>query len=308
MKIYNNLKEIADVCKPTTLAIGTFDGVHKGHVQLLKKAYQISRQDDSNLAVFTFKTIPKYKDNDDEVKLILAEKAKNEVFEELGVDILVNTKFTNEVKTIDKIDFINNLVEKLNLKTIVIGEDFKFGYKAGGNSKWLSQHKSDFGIEVEIVPFCLASGVKISSSEIRKLLDAGDVDNANQLLGRNYYLEGIVVSGQKIGRTIGFRTANIIVDKSLRIVKRGVYVSKTLLNGVYYKSVTNVGVKPTVDGKTLTIETHLLDFMEDIYGEFIKVEFLKQIRPEIKFSTREELSEQISADVAFAKEYFVNKL
>ncbi len=304
MKHYTNLNTIDEIYSRSVLAIGTFDGLHRGHIHLLRKAKEISVSRNCPLVVFTFNNIPKISDDDSSHKLIFEESERASVLSELGVDCLVMIEFTPELKNTDKEDFIELLLKNFDPKTIVLGNDFRFGKGAEGSAEWLLASRSKFNIDVEVVDFLTHKGRKISSRDIRYELENGNIEEVNTMLGRNYFVKGIVIHGRKIGRKLGYKTANIDVGKSKRLPKNGVYVTKTTYRDTVYKSISNVGVKPTLDGKNILVETHLFDFDGDLYGEVLKVEFLEKIRDEEKFDSLDVLIERIERDVVLAREFF----
>ncbi len=307
MKVYRSLSEIVTFDRKATLAIGTFDGIHRGHKMLLSRAKDISVNSDSNLIVFTFSNIPSHTDEANISKTILQYKDKVNIMRDLGVDVLIYTEFTDKIKNIDRVCFINYLKKELNISSMVIGEDFRFGKNAEGNAEWLKQNEKEFDIIVELVPFLNYNGKKISSTLIRSRLEKGFVEDVNKMLGRPYSIEGVVKNGEKLGRSIGYRTANINPETKQRLPQHAVYITRTIFCGRTYNSVSNVGVKPTVGGNELSIETHVLDFDDNLYNREIKIEFLKKIREEEKFSTIDELKIRISKDVEIAREYFSKK-
>ncbi|PID82795.1 MAG: bifunctional riboflavin kinase/FMN adenylyltransferase [Clostridiales bacterium] len=305
MKVYYDLSKVNEISKEMVLAIGAFDGVHKGHRYLLYEAKKIAEKNNQVFAVFTFSNVPKFVGNTNE-GLIFSEKFRNKIFESLGVEILINIDFTDEIKNIDRVDFINMLCDKLNLKTIVIGKDFKFGKHASGDVEFLKANSNKFCFDVKVVDFYMLNGEKISSRTIREFLNQGKVDDAYKLLGEYYCVNGIVIKGDMVGRTLGFKTANLAINKQQRIIKSGVYMSKVFYNNVYYNSITNVGFRPTVCGEKLLVETHILDFDKNIYDEEIFVMFLCKIRDEKKFDSLTELSNQIRYDISFVKEKIIS--
>lgn len=199
---------------------------------------------------------------------------------------------------------VNILKNKLNIKLAVAGHDYRFGYKGEGDIPLLKEFGKKYGFKVVVIPPITCDGEIISSTSIRQSIISGNLETAYKLLGRNYSIIAEVVNGRRVGNTIGFPTANIHPEKFLVLPHNGVYITKTLLNGKLYNSMTNVGYNPTFeDVKQITVETHIMDFNQDIYGKKIEVFFLKKIRDEKKFNNVEELVNQITKDMKIARDY-----
>ncbi len=304
MKVYKDLKEIDSNYKNAVLAIGTFDGLHRGHTHLLQRAKELSEATCSSFVVFTFNNIPKILDGESAHKLIFENAEREDVLSDLGVDCLVATEFTRELKATSKEDFISLMLTTFSPCAIVLGGDFRFGKGAEGTAQWLKENEEHYGISVEVVDFLVYKDQKISSRDIRDRLMEGDISEVNKMLGRNYFIGGRVIHGNKLGRELGFKTANIDVGEHKRLPKNGVYITRTTYNSNVYSSISNVGVKPTVSGKKVLVETHIFDFDADLYGQDLKVEFLEKIRDEVKFESLDELVDTITRDVEVAIEYF----
>ncbi len=288
------------------LALGNFDGVHKGHQELIRRAVKSAKMAGLKSGVFTFANHPKNLISGKPlVKNILYSEDKAQLIRSMGVDYLFSLEFNSEVRRMAPQCFIQDLlIDKLKLKEAYCGFNYRFGYRGNGNPETLMHAglKAGFGIHV-LEPFSI-NGNLVSSSFIRDLISEGKVEQCETYLGRKYYSKGEVVKGNQIGRTIGFPTSNILMDESMVTPAYGVYVTCAIYNGLSYKSVTNVGVKPTVGkNEKITIETHIFDFDKELYGKEIKIEFLERIRPEVKFNSFEELQNQIQKDCLTAKEY-----
>ncbi len=272
--------------KYDNVALGNFDGVHKGHQKVLE---ELVKQKGENL-VITFK-FPDFTNN------ILTANEKIKEIEKVikdKADILV-IDLRGENSKINKLDFMNFL-KKLSIKNIYIGKDFKFAYKASGN---INDLKKIFN--VYIIDYIMNDLKKISSSIIRDNLMLGNIEQVNKDLNKNYYIHGEVIYGNQIGRTINFPTINIKPEKLLP--KKGVYRTKVYIDDEVYDGITNVGIKPTIGKSSMVVETHIFkDFKEEFYGKYVKVEFLNFIRSETKFNSIEELKEQISKDISKVKE------
>lgn len=284
------------------VALGSFDGLHKGHLSLINKAVEIAEKKSGKSMVFTFKNHPRcFMDKGFCSKLIMENEKKIEILEDENVDILCFKDFDTEFMKLTPKEFIQLLIDKYNVKGIIVGFNYKFGYKNLGNVKLLEELKKIFNYELYVIDKCLYDGDVISSTRIRNLILEGDVSEAAEMLSRPYSLNGEVVHGRKIGRTMGFPTANLDVNKNLILPKIGVYYTNVKVNNNIYKGITNIGNNPTVNGKKITIETYILDFDEDIYGKYIEVSFIKKIRDGKKFNSLQELKEELERNKEFAR-------
>lgn len=284
------------------VALGSFDGLHKGHLALINKALEVAEKKKGKSMVFTFKNHPRsfiYKNFS--TNLIMENEKKIEILKDKKVDILCFKDFDVEFMKLSPEEFIKLLVEKYNVKGIVVGFNYKFGYKNLGNVELLTEFKQKFGYELYVIDKYLYDGDVISSTRIRKLILEGEVSEAMEMLSRPYSLIGKVVHGRKIGRTMGFPTANLDVNKNSILPKIGVYYTNVKVNNNLYKGITNIGNNPTVDGKKITIETYILDFDKDIYGEYMEVNFIKKIRDMKKFNDLKELKEELERNKEFAR-------
>lgn len=288
--------------KPRTLLIGNFDGVHLGHQSLIEFAKKIARESDTELSILTFKPHPREVILNTKVDLILPYFEKIKVLKSFSVNSIDEIGFNKEISKMSPNDFISKFLEASGAVNIIVGKDFKFGIQASGNVQTLVSYKKSlfkvYAIEIEHIV-----NKRISSSLIKEFLSQGCICEVNKFLGRNYYIKGEVVEGEKRGRQIGFPTTNLKTEWNL-LPKEGVYVTYIFVNGKRYDGITNIGYRPTFGKKDLLIESHLFDFNEFIYGLEIKIEFIKRIRSEKKFDSVEELIENIKKDVEFAKKIF----
>jgi riboflavin kinase/FMN adenylyltransferase len=288
--------------KPRTLLIGNFDGVHLGHQFLIEFAKKIARESDTELSILTFKPHPREVILNKKVDLILPYFEKIKMLKSFSVNSIDEIGFNKEISKMSPNDFISKFLEASGAVNIIVGKDFKFGIHASGNVDTLVSYKKSLfkvhAIEIEHIV-----DKRISSSLIKEFLSQGCICEVNRFLGRNYYIKGEVVEGEKRGRQIGFPTTNLKTEWNL-LPKEGVYVTYIFVNGKRYDGITNIGYRPTFGKKDLLIESHLFDFNEFIYGLEIKIEFLKRIRSEKKFDSVEELIENIKKDVEFAKKIF----
>ncbi|PVE18305.1 bifunctional riboflavin kinase/FAD synthetase [Clostridium perfringens] len=299
--INNDLKRV--VQKSTYVALGSFDGIHKGHLALINKSNELSRKNDSLSMVYTFKNHPrKFINKEDAPKLLVTLHEKIRILEDLNVDLSSFVEFNKKFMELEPEEFIENLIKNYNVRGIVVGFNYRFGHKNKGDVKLLKELCDLKGLELYVIePFTYKSEV-VSSTRIRKALSEGELEDANNMLGRYFSLNGEVVSGKKIGRTINFPTANLKNNDEIILPKIGVYYTNVEVNGEIYKGITSVGNNPTVNGKNTTVETHILNFDEDIYGKHIKLYFISKIRNEKKFNSLEELKEQLIKDKKFAEE------
>lgn len=290
------------VQKQTYVALGSFDGIHKGHLALINKSIELAKKNDSLSMVYTFKNHPRTLINKGGApKFIINLEEKTEMLQYLGVDLSVFVEFTKKFMSLEPEEFINNLIKEYNVKGIVVGFNYRFGYKNKGDVNFLKELVLSKGVELYIIdPFTYKDDV-VSSTRIRNAVLEGRMYEAYNMLGRYFSLKGEVVGGKRIGRTIDFPTANIDINKKIVLPKIGVYYTNVELNGEVYKGITSVGNNPTVNGKNITVETHILDFDEDIYGKEIKLYFISKIRDEKKFNSLEELKLQLINDKNFAE-------
>ncbi len=253
--------------------------------------------------VYTFKNHPrKFINKEGSPKLLVTLHEKIRILEDLKVDLSSFVEFNKKFMELEPEEFIENLIKNYNVRGIVVGFNYRFGHKNKGDVKLLKELCDLKGLELYVIePFTYKSEV-VSSTRIRKALSEGELEDANNMLGRYFSLNGEVVSGKKIGRTINFPTANLKNNDEIILPKIGVYYTNVEVNGEIYKGITSVGNNPTVNGKNTTVETHILNFDEDIYGKHIKLYFISKIRNEKKFNSLEELKEQLIKDKKFAEE------
>lgn len=306
--IFSERKELLDTSQGLGVALGNFDGLHIGHMKLIKDALFLCKQHHLKSMVYSFDEHPENVIAGKLVTpLITTSKMKARLLENFNLDYLYLQKFDANFMKITAEEFIEKiLVKQFNARAVTIGFDHRFGYKGMGNAKLLQEMGSIYGFQVNVVEPIHMDGKVISSSIIRKLILEGNMELASKYLGRNYVMEGRVVQGKRVGNKLGFPTANLVCDSNLITPAKGVYITKTTINNTLYNSVTNVGTNPTFHEKGVHIETHILDFNENLYGQEISVHFLKKIRDEKKFSESNQLLEQIKKDVQYAYKFFNN--
>lgn len=291
MGVYFELNEN----KNTVLALGFFDGVHFAHQTLIKKTVELAQKNGIKSALITFLDSPFYILTGKNPSYITLLDDKINLIQNLGVDDIYVLDF-NKYKLMEADDYIHNvLIEHFHPKFIVTGFNHRFGANKKGDSKLLSSFNHDFNY-VEINPI-YKNDILISSTNIKKFISDGEIELANKMLNRNFSIKGTVVRGQEIARTLGYRTANIILDNKLIKPKYGVYFGYSYYKNTKYPSLINFGIRPSVDKNLVeTLEVHLLNFNKNLYGEELKVEFETFRRGEIKFSNIEELKNQINSD------------
>jgi len=287
---------------PCAVAIGKFDGIHRGHQKLLEKI-AARRKQGMYTAVFTFDPSPMVFFGSGESKGLTTREEKRRIFSKLGIDFLIEFPLTEETAAIPAQQFIEEiLVKRMKAAYIAAGRDVTFGNRGEGNSEMLLSYGKKLGFEVELIEKIHEAGIdnaEISSSLIREEIEKGDMERVKQLIGFPYSITGTVEHGRKLGRRLGMPTVNLLPPPDKLLPPNGVYYSYVSYNGKHYKSITNIGCKPTVsEDKVMSVETYLYDFHEEIYGKTITVNLLKFKRPEIKFDTIEQLKEQMQRDIA----------
>lgn len=285
----------------SVVTIGNFDGIHIGHQAILRQARVEADRMQVSVVVVSFEPHPgKVLFPQKAPEIIKTNKQKRDLLRANGVDYYFVLQFTPEFSRMEPESFIEDiLVGTLGASAILVGEGFAFGRKRRGNVAMLREMGKNLGFEVVPVQHVEVDGETVSSSRIRTLLKNGRIRQANRLLGRRYYMEGIVIRGERLGRKLGYPTANMLSENEL-VPMLGVYTSHTTVGGIRYDSVTNIGLKPTFGGQKIIVETHLFDFDDEIYGERIRVEYLSFIRPEVKFERVEDLVAEIANDCDIA--------
>jgi riboflavin kinase / FMN adenylyltransferase len=306
MKIIEDYIDNISIDEKLSIALGTFDGVHRGHKELIKSSICVAKEMAIASAVLTFDNHPlKILKPEANIKIITNNKMKAEIIESLGIDYLIFVKFTKDLAGIDEKKFIEILVNKYKCSALTCGYNYTYGKFGHGNISTLKSHQKEFNYKLSILDKITYDGNDISSSLIRHKIEIGNIQAANNLLGYNYYIKGNVIKGKQLGRKLDFPTANIEITDNL-CLKNGVYVSLTNIDGKLYKSVSNIGKNPTVGDTKRMFETHIFNFNDDIYNKTISVELLDFVRSENKFNSIEELKERVFMDIDISKEYFLN--
>ena len=299
MKIFTSIEEFSIINPVVT--VGTFDGVHKGHKEILNRLIQEAKSIGGESVVFTLYPHPRKVLFPEEKELFLLNTIdeKIELLENSGVDNLIIYSFTKEFAQLTSCDFIEKILyNKLELKQLIVGFDHHFGKDRQGNLEILKNCANPFGFDIIKVEALEHAGKKISSTRIRDLIILGEIEKANYYLGYDYFIKGLVVSGNKIGRTLGFPTANIQIKEQEKLIpKRGVYAVNILAGDESYKGMLNIGTRPTISTNFETnIEVHIFDFNDDLYSKEIKINFKKFIREEKKFPDTAQLQAQLLED------------
>lgn len=291
----------------SVVTLGKFDGVHRGHQMLIGRMEELAAENDWNTVVFTFDISPQVCMGSTPRQMLMTNSERKGFIERMDIDILVECPFTKEVMNMTPEKFVTDvLIDRLHAAAVVIGDDFRFGKNRAGDGAFLQKMGKKYGFSVEITGKKTdeENGREISSSYVREEVSAGRLEKAAGLLGYNFYIEGKIVHGRHLGTTIGIPTINIVPSGDKLLPPNGVYFSRTEIEGgKCYNSITNIGVKPTVDGENLTVETNLFDCDEDLYGKKARVSLLHFSRPEMQFASVDELKKQMNRDIAEARKY-----
>ena len=286
------------------LALGFFDGVHLGHQALLKACRCLADETGLTAAAVTFDRHPMSLTKGRSPLLINTPFDREALIKDQGIDEIITLPFDETLRTLPWQDFLGLLMERHNAAGFVCGSDYRFGYKGEGTALMLQQAAKAHDLPCVIVPRLSLGSTVISSSHIRGLLADGSMEEANRFLGHPHRLTGKVIPGQHLGRTLGTPTANVAFPETLAIPRYGVYACLARVEGKTYAAVTNVGTRPTVDGRTVTIEPWLMKFDGDLYGKEITLEFYSFLRPERKFESLEELRSEIHRNAVQTWQYF----
>lgn len=282
----------------TVAILGNFDGIHKGHQLLISTAKKYAVQNGLQTAALTFLPHPSKHFGVNNFKLIYTEQEKETLFSQMGMDYYINFPFHEENRSMSPEAFIQDiLLGKLGVKAVVIGSDFRFGKKAAGDVSLLKETLGPLGIEVIALDKIRSSGEDISSTRLRTEIAKGNLKEFEQLTGRKFHINGEIIHGKKLGRKIGFPTANILPACDKLLPPNGVYLTEVVWRGKKWQALSNVGISPSLEGRPYAVESYILDFDEDIYGERIDVYFVEYLRPEMQFDSIEELKKQIQKDV-----------
>ena len=293
--------------EPTAVTLGKFDGLHRGHELLMRTVLDCKEKYQVASVAFTFDIPPRNKVEEIIANVLTTNEEKQYIFEKQGIDYLIECPFTSEVMSMEPKDFIAWISRSLNMKYVVVGDDFRFGYKRAGDYHTLQQYEETYGYKTIVLEKLKDSNRDISSTYVREKIADGNIRKANELLGYHYFIKSEILHGKKLGRRIGIPTINMILPDNKLLPPNGVYVTEVLVEGKTYMGVTNVGCKPTVSEEHIVgVETYIDEFSQDLYGEKIVVSFLEFIRPEMKFASIEELKAQMASDIEVARKYYKN--
>ena len=302
MMHYRSLDEVK--LESSWLTVGVFDGVHRGHQEIINRLVQGAHADETPAVILTFDPHPaKFFRKGDEIKLLSLPGERARLLGDLGVDVVITHPFDMDVANTTAFDFMERLKTQLGLAHLVLGYDSTLGKNREGNAARLAEIGSELGYTVETVSALGDESGVISSTEIRKLITVGKVEEAGRLMGHPYSLQGLVAHGDQRGRTIGFPTANLNYASEKVVPAGGIYACWAYVGEEKHRAAINIGTNPTFtpDKKTLNVEAYLLDFDRDIYGEILQLEFVERLRDELKFDSVETLIKQIEQDVEWAR-------
>lgn len=306
MKVYSNIDDFkaaltsAQPIKNPVVTTGTFDGVHLGHQKIISRIKDVAKAENGATVLLTFYPHPRMVlfPDDNELKLLSTQQEKIKLLEEYGIDHLIIYPFTKEFSRLTSVEFVRDiLVNSIGTKKLVIGYNHHFGRNREGSFEHLKEYGPLYGFDVEEIPAKDIDSIEVSSTKIRTALLIGDVETAHLYLGHQYTLSGKVVAGKKLGRTIGYPTANILVEDKFKLIPAdGVYAVKVVNNGQEFDGMLNIGLNPTVPGKGRSIEVNIFNFDKDIYDQEATIQFIRRLRNEVKFDNLEALKKQLAID------------
>jgi riboflavin kinase/FMN adenylyltransferase len=303
MQVTKGFEKFSSFSNDSILAIGNFDGIHLGHQKILQQLEEKAKKHALPSLVLTFSPHPEKILGGKIVKMIQTLDQRVREIEKFGIEAVLVVPFDERFSSLSSQDFIQKIVvNTLKAKEVIVGENFRFGKNREGNISLLQQQASRFNFRVYSIPPVVKDGTVVSSSLIRSSLQEGKIEIANNLLGRLFEIEGSVIKGKSRGKALGFPTANIATENE--IIPPGVFITTSWIDSKSFPSLTNVGNRPTFHQKETVIESFIINLNKNLYGENIRVNFIKKIREEMKFRTPEDLSQQIKKDLEEAKDYF----
>ena len=307
MKIYNHFSEFKKL-ENAVVTIGTFDGVHYGHQKIIKRLCELAKSTGGESVILTFFPHPRLiiDPENQHLKMINTIDEKAKILASLGVDHLIITPFTRDFSNLSSSEYIKQiLLDTIGVKNIIVGYDHRFGKDRQGGMTDLQEFAGLYGFEIEEIAEQDINDVAVSSTKIRTALLEGDVALAASYLGYNFSIHGRVIKGDKIGRTIGYPTANIFVEETYKLIPSdGIYAVTVELNGDTYRGMAYIGQRPTINGMTRNIEVNIFDFNQEIYGQVITMNFLKFLRHDVKFTGLEALKLQLHEDKLATLRFF----
>lgn len=304
MNIFTTIKDFKSD-RPTTVTLGTFDGVHLGHKKIIERLTKFSPSENTSLVLTFFPHPRMVLQGDSELKLLNTIDEKAALLEKAGLENLIIHPFDQSFSELTAEEFVKNiLVDQFNIGKIIIGHDHRFGRNRSADIHDLTAFGKKYHFDVEQISAQEIDEVSISSTKIRNALHDGNIALANEYLGYSYFLTGTIVKGKQLGRTIGFPTANLKIDQNYKLIpKNGVYIVKSSIDGKIVYGMMNIGTNPTVNGQTQTIETNFLDFDADLYDKNLTIELLHRIRSEEKFESLDALKNQLAQDKRTTQNY-----
>lgn len=308
MNIYNNVSEF-DPSIPTVVTIGTFDGVHLGHRKIIQRLIDSAKKQSLQTALLTFYPHPRMVlQQSDDLKLINTIDERKHILKETGLEHLIIHPFTLEFSRLTARAYVEDiLVKGLNAKKIVIGYDHHFGRNRTADINDLKAFGEEFNFEVDEISKQDIEDVAVSSTKIRKSLENGNLEKANEFLSKPFFISGEIVKGKRLGRQMGYPTANLKISDSYKLIPReGVYVVASEIDGHRHYGMMNIGTNPTVGGQDQSIETYFFDLDKNLYGMHLQIQLLKRIRSEMKFENLDALIKAMKADEAFAQDFIKN--
>ena len=293
--------ENVQITESTAVTIGKFDGIHKGHQLLLQEVFKQQKQGLLGM-IFTFDVAPNSILFQQQHQVLTTREEKVMLFQQEQMDVLVEYPFTEEIRKMKPEEFLRMLQKKFSMKVLIVGHDFCFGYERTGNRDTLKELAKNMGFEAIILKKKQYKGQNLGSTAIKEAIQNGRMKQAEEMLGRPYFVTGEIVHGRQLGRTLGIPTINQIPPKEKLLPPFGVYAARVFLEGKTYYGIANIGKKPTIEGENpVGVETHIFDFFQDVYGKNVRVELLKFLREEQKFHSVEQLKKRMEQDIVMVR-------
>ena len=298
MKVYKKLSELTKKYPNPAVAMGMFDGVHIGHVSIISRAVELAKLNKGTAMVLTFSNHPLSVLNPEKMPLMIGNRAlRKSIVESLGIEVMIELPFSKEFSKVSPEDFLILLEEKVAPQYVVTGQNFTFGRFGKGNGRLLIREGENYGFKAEICPTVTVDRKAVSSTRVRELIASGDLENVNKLLGRSFIYISKVVHGDRRGRKLGFPTANLEIENHRAMLPNGAYAVNVNFNGRDYCGIANIGDNPTFNVNDRRLEVYIHDFSGKLYGQEIAVGFLEKLRDEQKFSSVDELINQLRHDL-----------
>ncbi len=306
MEVFNKFHDLPEVYTGCAMALGTFDGIHIGHVDIITTALEYARKNNKKCVVFSFSNHPLDEISPEKAPpRLCSEKKKKQLLADMGVDILFNMHFDRNFALLSSEEFVLDLRRNFAPGCIVVGDNYSYGYLGAGNARTLAKDGEAYGFSVVVKELVVMDGIIVNSSNIRKFIMDGDLKKASKLLGRYYSFQGEIIHGDARGRTLGFPTANMkIGEAGESLPADGIYAAFAKFEGKVFRALASIGKNPTFGERSRRLEVYIMDFDQDIYGRQLEVAFIAKIRSEQKFSGATELAAQIKRDVQAAGKYF----